>query len=47
MTQTYHSLILMLLFLMNYFNEKTLDSGEIYSYEKNNTDFNIKKTANN
>ena len=30
-------------FLMNYFNEKTLDSGEIYSYEKNNTDFNIKK----
>ena len=30
-------------FLMNYFNEKTLDSGEVYSYEKNNTDFNIKK----
>ena len=30
-------------FLMNYFNEKTLDSGEIYSYVKNNTDFNIKK----
>ena len=30
-------------FLMNYFNEKTLDSGEIYSNEKNNTDFNIKK----
>ena len=30
-------------FLMNYFNEKTLDSGEIYSYEKNNTDFNITK----
>ena len=30
-------------FLMNYFNEKTLDSGEIYSYEKNKTDFNIKK----
>ena len=28
---------------MNYFNEKTLDSGEIYSYVKNNTDFNIKK----
>jgi hypothetical protein len=30
-------------FLMNYFNEKTLDSGEIYFNEKNNTDFNIKK----
>jgi hypothetical protein len=30
-------------FLMNYFNEKTLDSGKVYSYEKNNTDFNIKK----
>jgi hypothetical protein len=30
-------------YLMNYFNEKTLDSGEIYFYEKNNTDFNIKK----
>ena len=30
-------------YLMNYFNEKTLDSGEVYFYEKNNTDFNIKK----
>ena len=30
-------------YLMNYFNEKTLDSGEVYSYAKNNTDFNIKK----
>ena len=30
-------------YLMNYFNEKTLDSGKIYFYEKNNTDFNIKK----
>ena len=30
-------------YLMNYFNEKTLDSGKIYLYEKNNTDFNIKK----
>ena len=28
---------------MNYFNEKTLDSGKIYFYEKNNTDFNVKK----
>ena len=28
---------------MNYFNEKTLDSGEVYFYEKSNTDFNIKK----
>ena len=30
-------------YLMNFFNEKTLDSGEVYSYAKNNTDFNIKK----
>ena len=30
-------------YLMNYFNEKTLDSGQVYFYEKNNTDFNIKK----
>lgn len=30
-------------YLMNYFNEKTLDSGKIYFYEKNNTDFNVKK----
>ena len=30
-------------YLMNYFNEKTLDSGKVYFYEKNNTDFNIKK----
>ncbi len=30
-------------YLMNYFNEKTLDSGKVYLYEKNNTDFNIKK----
>ena len=30
-------------YLMNYFNEKTLDSGKVYYYEKNNTDFNIKK----
>ena len=30
-------------YLMNYFNEKTLDSGEVYFYEKSNTDFNIKK----
>ena len=30
-------------YLMNYFNEKTLDSGRVYLYEKNNTDFNIKK----
>jgi hypothetical protein len=28
---------------MNYFNEQTLDSGQVYFYEKNNTDFNIKK----
>ena len=28
---------------MNYFNEKTLGSGKVYFYEKNNTDFNIKK----
>ena len=30
-------------YLMNYFNEKTLDSGKVYFYEKNNTDFNVKK----
>ena len=30
-------------YLMNYFNEKTLGSGKVYFYEKNNTDFNIKK----
>ena len=30
-------------YLMNYFNEKTLGSGKAYFYEKNNTDFNIKK----
>tara|TARA_B100001057_G_scaffold49121_1_gene43812 strand:- start:409 stop:1812 length:1404 start_codon:yes stop_codon:yes gene_type:complete len=30
-------------YLMNYFNHKTLDSGKVYFYEKNNTDFNIKK----
>ena len=30
-------------YLMNYFNEQTLDSGQVYFYEKNNTDFNIKK----
>ena len=30
-------------YLMNYFNEKTLDSGQVYFFEKNNTDFNIKK----
>jgi len=30
-------------YLMNFFNEKTLDSGDVYSYAKNNTDFNIKK----
>ena len=30
-------------YLMNYFNEKTLDSGQVYFYEKNITDFNIKK----
>jgi len=30
-------------YLMNYFNEKTLDSGKIYFYEKNNTDFNVNK----
>jgi len=30
-------------YLMNYFNEKTLDSGKIYFNEKNETEFNIKK----
>ena len=30
-------------YLMNYFNEKTLDSGKIYINEKNKTDFNIRK----
>ena len=30
-------------YLMNYFNEKTLGIGKVYFYEKNNTDFNIKK----
>ena len=30
-------------YLMNYFNEKTLDSGQVYFFEKNKTDFNIKK----
>ena len=30
-------------YLMNYFNEKTLDNDKIYLEEKNNTDFNIKK----
>jgi len=33
-------------YLMNYFNEKTLDSGKIYFYEKNNTDFNVKININ-
>ncbi len=30
-------------YLMNYFNKSVLDSSQVYFYQKNNTDFNIKK----